>query len=152
MSLTGRVAALSHFSVARIDKYENAFQALEEHSRHSPFLSKPMEMEMLYLCLIVSKEAISAILVKEEGQVQWSVYYVSTRLLVAETRYPELEKLALALVVASRELRSYFHVNHIKVLTNHPLHQVYRSQKPQVGSLSGRSSWDNSMWISTLEQ
>ena len=46
------------------------------------------------------------------------------KILDAETRYPELEKLALALVVVSRKLRSYFHVHPIKVLTNYPLRQV----------------------------
>ena len=44
------------------------------------------------------------------------------RLLDAETRYPELEKLALALVVASKKLRLYFHAHSIKVLTNYSLH------------------------------
>ena len=45
-------------------------------------------------------------------------------MLDAETRYPELEKLALALMVASRKLRPYFHTHSIKVLTNYPLRQV----------------------------
>ena len=49
---------------------------------------------------------------------------MSKRLLDAETRYPELEKLALALVVASRKLRSYFHTHPIEVLTNYLLCQV----------------------------
>ena len=47
----------------------------------------------------------------------------------AETKYPELEKLALALVVASRKLRPYFHAHSIMVLTNYPLRQVL--QKPE---------------------
>ena len=51
------------------------------------------------------------------------------RLLDAETRYPELEKLALALVVASRKLRSYFHAQSIKVLTNYPLRKVLQKQE-----------------------
>ena len=42
----------------------------------------------------------------------------------AETRYPELEKLALAFMVASRKLKPYFHAYPIKVLTNYPLRQV----------------------------
>ena len=46
------------------------------------------------------------------------------RLLDAETRYPELEKLALAFMVSSRKLRSYFHAYPIEVLTNYPLSQV----------------------------
>ena len=59
----------------------------------------------LYLYLDVSKEAVNAVLVKEEEIVQWPVYSVSKRLIDAETGYPELEKLALALVVLSRKLR-----------------------------------------------
>ena len=58
---------------------------------------------------------------------------MSKRLLDAETRYPELEKLALALMVASRKLRPYFHPHSIEVLTNYPLRQVL--QKPEA---SGR--------------
>ena len=58
---------------------------------------------------------------------------MSKRLLDAETRYPELEKLALALVVTSRKLRPYFHAHSIDVLTNCLLRQVL--QKSEV---SGR--------------
>ena len=54
---------------------------------------------------------------------------MSKRLLNAETRYLELEKLALALIVASRKLRPYFHARPIEVLTNYPLCQVL--QKPE---------------------
>ena len=46
---------------------------------------------------------------------------MSKRLLDVEIRYPELEKLPLALVVASRKLRPYFHAYLIEVLTNYPL-------------------------------
>ena len=54
---------------------------------------------------------------------------MSKRLLDVETRYPELEKLALALIIASRKLRPYFHAHSIKVLTNYLLRQVL--QKPE---------------------
>ena len=74
--------------------------------------------------LTVSEEAVSTALVREEEKVQWPIYYVSKRLLDAETRYLELEKLALALTVTTRKLRPYFHAHSIKVLTNYPLHQV----------------------------
>ena len=49
---------------------------------------------------------------------------MSKRLLDAETRYLELEKLAMALVVASKKLRPYFHTHSMEVLTNYPLRQV----------------------------
>ena len=58
---------------------------------------------------------------------------MSKRLLDEETRYPKLEKLALALVVSSKKLRLYFHICSIEVLTTYPLHQVL--QKPEA---SGR--------------
>ena len=54
---------------------------------------------------------------------------MTKRLLDAETRSPELEKLVLALVVASRKLRPYFHAYSIEVLTNYPLHQVLQKTK-----------------------
>ena len=89
-----------------------------------PLLSKPIDRERLYLYFVISKEAVNASLVREEEKVQWHVFYVSKRLLDAETRDHELEKLALALVVTSRKLRSYFHAHLIEVLTNYPLRQV----------------------------
>ena len=61
---------------------------------------------------------------KEENKVQWLVYYISKRLVDAEMRYPEIEKLALALVIASRKLRPYFHSFLVWVLTNYSLRQV----------------------------
>ena len=95
-----------------------------------PLLSKPINGEKLYLYLVISKEAISATLFREKEKVQWSVYYVSKRLLDTETKYPELEKLVLALVITSRKLRLYFHTHSIEVLTNYPLRQVL--QKPKL--------------------
>ena len=105
-------------------KCEQAFQAIKEHLGRTLLLSKPIDGEKLYMYLAVSREAISAILVREEEKVQWPVYYVSKRLLDAGTRYPKLEKLALALVIVSRKLRSYFHSHSIEVLTNYSLRQV----------------------------
>ena len=151
MSLAGRVAVLSKFMSRAIDhctpffdvlkrskkiawtmKCKQAFQALKEHLGHPPLLSKPIEGEKFYLYVAISKEVVSGVLIRKEGKVQWPVYYVSKRLLDLETRYPELEKLALALVVASRKLRPYFHVHLIEVLTNYPLRHVL--QKPEASS------------------
>ena len=80
--------------------------------------------EKLYLNLLVLEEAVSTNLIREEEKVQWPVYYMSKRLLDTETHYPELEKLALALVLALRKLTPYFHAHIIEVLTNYPLCQV----------------------------
>ena len=57
-------------------------------------------------------------------KVQWLVYYITKWLIDAEMRYSKMEKLALALVIASRKLRPYFYSHTICNLTNYPLRQV----------------------------
>ncbi|KAH9668850.1 Ribonuclease H [Citrus sinensis] len=86
---------------------------------------EPVEdLETLYLYLAVSDRAASSILVREEEGVQYPIYYTSKALLDAETRYPPLEKWALALVVAARKLRPYFQAFPVSVITNQPLRQT----------------------------
>ncbi|KAL5558840.1 hypothetical protein UlMin_035051 [Ulmus minor] len=80
----------------------------ESYLGKPPLLSKPHEGDFLILYLAVSKGAVSSALVREEDGIQWPIYYTSKSLLDAETRYPEIEKLALALMVAARKLRPYF--------------------------------------------
>ena len=127
-SLTGRVAALNRFISKATDKClpffeslkgnkrflwdekcERAFKALKEYLSKPALLSKPVEGELFFLYLAVSEYAISGALIREEEKVQWPVYYISKSLNDAETRYPKMEKLALALIISSRKLRPYFH-------------------------------------------
>ncbi|XP_052185187.1 uncharacterized protein LOC127796825 [Diospyros lotus] len=84
---------------------------------------------MLYLYLGVSDKAVSAVLIKKEWQVDRPVYYVSKVLQGPETRYPFTEKVALALLNASRKLRPYFQAHSISVLTDQPLRSIL--QKPE---------------------
>ena len=46
---------------------------------------------------------------------------MSKALLDAETRYTEIEKLSLALVIAAKKLRPYFQAHPIAVRTEHPI-------------------------------
>ncbi|KAL5575739.1 hypothetical protein UlMin_017438 [Ulmus minor] len=151
-SLTGRVAALNRFISRATDKCqpffralrkgkdfswtaecEQSFQELKTYLGRPPLLSKPQEGESLILYLAVSKGAVSSALIREEEGVQWPIYYTSKSLLDAETRYPEVEKLALALMIAARKLRPYFQAHTIIVPTKFPLKQIL--QKPET---SGR--------------
>ena len=77
--------------------------------------------EELYLYLVVTPHAVSSALIREEGRVQKPVYYTSRALRGAEARYPQIEKLAFALITASRKLRHYFQAHIINVMTDHPL-------------------------------
>ena len=58
--------------------------------------------------LAVSLAAISATLIKEEDKVQKLVYYASRAFRGAKERYLPMEKLAFALVMATRKLKPYF--------------------------------------------
>ncbi|XP_022848717.1 uncharacterized protein LOC111371020 [Olea europaea var. sylvestris] len=98
--------------------------ALKKHLGEVPLLSKPQPEESLPLYLVILNVAVSVVLVREENECQVPVYYVSKALFPAETCYPDMEKLALALITASRKLRPYFQAHSIEVLTNFPLKQV----------------------------
>jgi transcriptional regulator GlxA family with amidase domain len=78
----------------------------------------------LYLYLVVSPTAVSAALIREEGGVQKPVYFVSKALRGVEVRYPQIEKLASALVIASRKLQPYFQAHTIRVPTEYQLRKV----------------------------
>ena len=74
--------------------------------------------------LAVSPTAVSAALVREEDKVQKPVYYASRAFRGAKERYPPMEKLAFALVIAARKLKSYFQAHTVIVLTDKPLRQA----------------------------
>ncbi|KAL5560858.1 hypothetical protein UlMin_030605 [Ulmus minor] len=146
--LTGRIVALNRFISRATDRCkpffqalrkgkdfiwtsncEQSFQDLKSYLGRPPLLSMPHEGDSLILYLAVSKGAVSSALVREEDGIQWPIYYTSKSLLDAETRYPEIEKLALALMVAARKLRPYFQAHTIIIPTKFLLKQVF--QKPE---------------------
>ncbi|GFY91031.1 hypothetical protein Acr_07g0012270 [Actinidia rufa] len=150
--LTGRVAALNRFVSKSADKClpffrilrkrqtfqwneesENAFQQLKEYLSSPPLLTVPTTGEDLYVYLSISPTAVSVVLIREEGQVQRPIYYVSKVLMGAEVRYPKIEKIAYALMIAARKLRHYFQAYPIIVLTDQPLKHIL--QRPDT---SGR--------------
>lgn len=55
------------------------------------------------------------------------VYYISTTLQDVECQYSPIEKLIFTLITAARNLRSYFQLYAIVVLTYCPLKQVFNS-------------------------
>lgn len=83
--------------------------------------------------LSASPTAISAVLVREEGKIQKPIYYVSKTLIGAGVRYPRIEKIAYALMIAARKFRHYLQAHSIIVLTDQPLKQIL--QRPDT---SGR--------------
>lgn len=66
---------------------------------------------------------VSAALVHEEDPTQHLIYYISHMLCDAETHYTNIEKLALALVSATRKLCPYFQVYQITTISTYPLQE-----------------------------
>ncbi|CAA0829593.1 Uncharacterized mitochondrial protein AtMg00860, partial [Striga hermonthica] len=142
-ALTGRLAALNRFISKSTDhckpffdaikkkkpfewtvECQNAFDNIKQVLLQLPTLQKPLLDEPLYLYLGVSNVAVSAVLIRQDGLQQFPVYYVSKALHDAELRYPHMEKLAYALIIAARKLRPYFLEHSIVVFTTYPLRQV----------------------------
>ncbi|KAI3806804.1 hypothetical protein L1987_22719 [Smallanthus sonchifolius] len=97
----------------------NERQVLESNGNKRWDTPKPRE---------TSTNAVSAVLMTRK-EVQTMTYFVSRTLNDLETRYPDIENLALALVYASWHLRRYFETYPIKVLTDQPIQRVLK--KPE---------------------
>ena len=90
----------------------------------SPLLSPSQPGEEFFLYLAVSPAAVSASLIREEERVQKPIYYASRALRGVEERYPPIEKLTFALVMAAHKLKLYFQAHTVVVLTDKPLRQA----------------------------
>ncbi|XP_056862178.1 transposon Tf2-1 polyprotein [Raphanus sativus] len=144
--LTGRIAALNRF-ISRStdkclpfyellrgnrrfvwdDKCEEAFSQLKQYLTTPPVLAKPEVGDILSLYIAVTSSAVSSVLIREDRGEQKPIFYISKRMTEAETRYPTLEKMALAVVTSARKLRPYFQSHSIEVLSNQPLRTVMQN-------------------------
>ena len=143
-SLNGKVAALNRFvskatdkclpffrilrkSFEWIDECQKAFEDLKKYLSSPPLLSSSKPGEELYLYITVSQATVSVALVREEGGSQQPIYFISRAFWGKEERYPRIEKLAFALVMAARKLKPYFQAHTILVLTDQPLKRAMSS-------------------------
>jgi ribonuclease HI len=105
-----------------------AFAELKEYIEKMAILS-PSPSEPLFLYVAASKVAVSATLVREveaeKGKLQCPVYFVSEALSGSKLLYSELEKIAYAVVMATRNLMSYFEAHTVIVLTDQPLNNLF---------------------------
>ena len=144
--MNGKIAALNKFvskatdkclpffrtlrkSFEWTDECQTAFDNLKAYLPSPPLFNPSKSGEELYLYLAVSQAAISAALVREEDGSQKPVYFTSRALRGAEEWYPQMEKLAFALITAARKLKPYFQAHAIVVLTDKPLKKAMNSPK-----------------------
>ncbi|KAK3002057.1 hypothetical protein RJ639_021347 [Escallonia herrerae] len=108
-------------------KKPKSFEELKTHLSSPPLLSKPFPGEDLLIYLSITEVAVSTVLIREEDGVQKPIYYVSKVLQDVETRYPKIDKIALALIISARRLRPYFQSHTIVVRTDQSLRKVLMS-------------------------
>ena len=85
------------------EEQSKALKEIKEYTSTIPTLAALEEGEELYMYLVVSEVAMSAVLNKEENKKQKAMYYASKMLLDAETRYSMVEKMVLALVTSKKK-------------------------------------------------
>jgi hypothetical protein len=139
--LTRRIAALSKFIPRSADRsipffkvlrspskftwgeeQSKAFHDLKEYLENMTKMTSPDPKDPLLLYVSASPSAISTVIVVErliEGHLkQLPVYFVSEALSNSKLYYFELEKIAYAVVMASRKLRHYFEGHRTIVVTS----------------------------------
>ncbi|KAK3036509.1 hypothetical protein RJ639_030523 [Escallonia herrerae] len=102
--LVGNGSSAEILFYGRQETLPGRFEEFKTYLSSPPLLSKPLLGEDLYLYLSVSEVAISVILVREENGIQNLIYYVSNVLHDVEMKYPQIDKVALALITSTRRL------------------------------------------------
>jgi ribonuclease HI len=148
----GCLAALSRFISRLGEKGLPLYRLLKKHERfswtveaqealdklkvtlaHAPILMPPQDGKPLYLYVAATTQVVNDVIVverTEEGHalpVQPPVYYISEVLSETKVRYPQVQKLLYAVVLARRKLRHYFEAHPVTVVSSFPLGEIIRN-------------------------
>jgi hypothetical protein len=100
---------------------------------HTLILTPPQNDEPLYLYVTATIQVVSAVIVVEQTEkghalpVQRSVYYISEVMSETKARYPQIQKLLYAVVLARRKLRHYFEAHPVTVVSSYPFGEIIRN-------------------------
>jgi len=122
---------------------EEALDNLKKTLTSAPVLVSPQPAEPLLLYVESTTQVISAAIVverQEEGHalpVQRPVYFVNEVLSETKARYPQIQKLIYAVILARRKLQHYFLGHPITVVSSFPLGEIIKVGRPREESQSG---------------
>jgi ribonuclease HI len=148
----GCLAALSRFISQLGERGLPLYRLLKKHERFSwtveaqealdklkatlaraPILTLPQDGEPLYLYVAATTHVVSAVIVVERTEkghtlpVQRPVYYISEVLSETKARYPQIQKLLYAVVLARCKLRHYFEAHPVTVVSSFSLGEIIRN-------------------------
>ncbi|VFQ91623.1 unnamed protein product [Cuscuta campestris] len=106
---------------------QTEFEELKKYLQTPQVLAMPVKGEKLYLYLGVSPGAISSVLLREEGDTQRPIYYVSRTLRDAKLKYSVVEKTVMAVVNTVKKLNHYFQAHEVEVRSHQPLSIIIRN-------------------------
>jgi len=151
--VTGCLAALSRFIsrlgekalplyrlLKKVERFswtseaEEALENLKKTLTSPPVLVPPQPVEPLLLYVASTTQVVSAAVVErqEEGHalpVQRPVYFVSEVLSETNARYPRIQKLIYAVILARRKLQHYFLGHPITMVSSFPLGEIIQSRE-----------------------
>jgi hypothetical protein len=103
------------------------------------------------LYVVASKAAVSVVLVREvdgeKGKFQSPIYFISKALSGSKLLYSGLEKIAYAVVMATRKLRQYFEAHKVIVLTDQPLNDLFINKEAS----SRIAKWATELFEHTID-
>jgi hypothetical protein len=112
---------------------QEALDKLKATLTHAPILTPPQDGEPLYLYVVATTQVVSAVIVVERAEVghtllvQRPVYYISEVLSETKARYPQVQKLLYAVVLARRKLCHHFEAHPVTVVSSFPLGEIIRN-------------------------
>jgi hypothetical protein len=112
---------------------QEALEKLKATLAHTPILMPPQDGEPLYLYVAATTQVVSAVIVVERTEeehalpVQRPVYYISEVLSETKARYPQVQKMLYAVVLARRKLHHYFEAHLVTVISSFPLGEIIRN-------------------------
>jgi ribonuclease HI len=84
---------------------QRAFEEIKKYLSKPPVLVPPQQNKPFYVYLSVGDTSIAPVVIQVHDGKERVVFYLSRRMLDAETRYPDIEKLCLCLFFTCRKLR-----------------------------------------------
>jgi hypothetical protein len=84
---------------------QRAFEEIKEYLSKPPVLVPPLHYKPFYIYLSVGDTSIASVVIQVHDGKERVVLYLSRRMLDAETKYPEIEKLCLCLFFTCTKLR-----------------------------------------------
>ena len=114
---------------------QQAFDEIKEYLSKPLVLVPPQQDRPFYVYLSVGDTSIASVLVQKHDGQERVVFYLNRRMLDAETRYPEIEKLCLC-ILYMYEASSYFALGE-----NNCYMQIGCHKAHAVGSCPERPTW-----------